>query len=74
MSFLDVRTPFFRPLRRRVIATAICLAWAVVELATGSVMWAILFGASGLYLSWQFFVVFSPATAGDDDDDETRAV
>ena len=72
MSFLDVRTPFFRPLWRRVIATAVCLAWAVVELVSGSVMWAIVFGASGLYLSWQFFVVFRPATDGDDD--ETRAV
>ena len=73
MSFLDVRTPFFRPLWRRVIATAACLAWAVVELLSGAVMWAILFGASGLYLSWQFFVVFRHATDGDDDD-ETRAV
>ena len=68
MSFLDVRTPFFRSLWRRVVATAVCLVWAVVELVTGSVMWAILFGASGLYLSWQFFVVSSSAT----DDDETR--
>ena len=71
MSFLDVRTPFFRPLWRRVVATAVCLVWAVVELATGSVMWAILFGASGLYLCWQFFLVSSPSTDGDDD--ETRA-
>ena len=71
MSFLDVRTPFFRPLWRRVVATAVCLVWAAVELATGSVMWAILFGASGLYLFWQFFVVSDPAS--DVDDDETRA-
>ena len=73
MSFLDVRTPFFRPLWRRVVATAVCLVWAVVELATGSVMWAILFGASGLYLCWQFFLVSDPATDGDDDDDGARA-
>ena len=71
MNFLDVQTPFFRPLWRRVIATALCLAWAVMELASGSVMWAILFGASGVYLFWQFFVDFNPATNGDDD--ETRA-
>lgn len=72
MSFLDVRTPFFRPLWRRVVATAVCLVWAMVELATGSVTWAILFGASGLYLCWQFFLVSDPAT-DDGDDDGTRA-
>ena len=60
MSFLDVRTPFFRPLWRRVIATTLCLAWAVAEALSGAVMWAIIFGAAGLYLAWQFFVDFEP--------------
>ena len=67
MNFFNVQTPFFRPLWRRVVTTAACLAWTVVEVASGSVMWAIIFGATSLYLAWQFFVVFSPASDGDDD-------
>ena len=54
---------------RRVVATVFCLAWAAMELATGAAMWAILFGAAGLYLAWQFFMVFSPAP--DDEGGET---
>ena len=65
MSFLDVQLPFFRPLWRRVITTAVCLAWAAVELLSGALMWAIIFGAAGFYLAWQFFVVFSPPSETD---------
>ena len=60
MGFFDVQTTFFRPLWRRIAATTVCLVWAVVELATGAVMWAMLFGAASAYLAWQFFVVFRP--------------
>ena len=58
MSLFDVRTPFFRPLWRRIAATGVCLAWATVEFTTGGVMWAMLFGAASIFLAWQFFVVF----------------
>ena len=37
-----------------------CLGWAVVELATGGVVWAFLFGAIGLYSAYGFFVTFNP--------------
>ena len=67
MSLFDVQTSFFRPLWRRMAVTTVCLAWAVMEGATGAVFWAILFGAAGLYLAWQFFVVFDPAPDGDED-------
>ncbi|MCY4452678.1 MAG: hypothetical protein OXC01_12075 [Immundisolibacterales bacterium] len=67
MSLFDVQTPFFRPLWRRVAVTVVCLAWAAMEVSTGAVFWAILFGAAGLYLAWQFFVVFDPAPDGDED-------
>ena len=60
MSLFDVQTPFFRPLWRRLAVTAVCLAWTAVEIATGEVMWAMIFGAAGLYLAWQFFVAFRP--------------
>ncbi len=67
MSFFDVRTPFFRPLWRRIAVTAVCLAWALVELATGAVIWATLFGAASAWLAWQFFVAFRlPADNGED--------
>ena len=66
MNFLDVQTPFFRPLWRRVVVTVVCLAWAAMEISTGAVFWAILFGAAGLYLAWQFFVVFNPPESHDD--------
>ena len=65
MGLFDVQTPFFRPLWRRIVVTAVCFVWAAVEIASEGVMWAILFGAAGLYLAWQFFVVFRPVP--DDD-------
>ena len=37
MSLLDVQTPFFRPLWRRVAVTAVCLVWAAIEVANGAV-------------------------------------
>ena len=66
MSFLNVRTPFFRPLWRRILATVICLGWALYELSSDSVFWAILFGAAGAHLAWQFFFLpFEEEPKGD---------
>jgi hypothetical protein len=45
---------------RRVLVVGICLGWAAVELVTGSVFWAILFGAAGVYCAHQFFLAFDP--------------
>ena len=67
MGFFDVHTPFFRPLWRRVAVTAVCIVWAAVELATGAVMWAMLFGAASAWLAWQFFVAFDPGSDRDED-------
>ncbi|MEM8554482.1 MAG: hypothetical protein AAGF71_06590 [Pseudomonadota bacterium] len=58
MAGLNVRVPFFRPLWRRVAVTAACFAWAVVETVWGHWAWAILMGAIGGYLTWEFFVAF----------------
>ncbi|GAB5374310.1 MAG: hypothetical protein AcusKO_07720 [Acuticoccus sp.] len=63
MSFFEVRTPFFRPMWRRVVATAICFGWALFELLSGAVFWAVLFGAAGAALAWQFFITFDDAPA-----------
>jgi hypothetical protein len=59
-SLFDLNHPFFRPLWRRVAVVAFCLGWAAVEIAAGSVFWAMLFGGIGLFAAWQFFVAFDP--------------
>ena len=60
-NWLDVQSPVLRPLWLRVVIVALCLGWALFELSGGAVFWSILFGAAGLYLGYQFFVVFDPA-------------
>lgn len=52
---VDPNAPFFRPLWVRVICVLLPLIWAMVELSTGNVFWAILFGAAGIYLGYQLF-------------------
>lgn len=64
MRFLDVSHPMFRPLWVRVVVVAVCLGWAAVELASGSVFWAILFGSAGAYLVYALFITFPPTDDG----------
>ena len=56
----DLKDPFFLPVWRRAVVVGLTLGWAVFELLTGSVTWAILFGAVGIYAFYQFFVVWNP--------------
>ncbi len=63
----ELRVPFFRPLWRRVLVSAICLGWGAFEFLTGAPFWAILFGAMGATAIWQFFLSGWP---GDHDDTE----
>lgn len=67
MKFLDVQHPFFIPLWRRIAVVAICLGWAGFELVAGSVFWALLFGALGLYCAHQFFIAFDPQQPAEKD-------
>jgi hypothetical protein len=57
-GLLDLRHPWFRPLWRRIAVVAVCLGWAGFEVWGGSVFWAILFGAAGLYAAWCFFIAW----------------
>jgi len=57
----DLQSPLLRPLWLRVLISTLALGWAGVELATGSVGWAIIFGAAGAWCVWQFFVVWDPS-------------
>lgn len=56
----DLDHPWFRPLWRRVLVTAIALGWGLVELASGSPGFALLFLALGAYAGWRLFVTFNP--------------
>jgi hypothetical protein len=60
MKFFDLQHPFYKPLWIRVLITAVCLGWTVVELLGGNVFWAILFGSVGVYAFYQFFIAFNP--------------
>lgn len=60
-KLFEVRHPIFRPLWRRVAVTALCVIWAAFEWSNGNTFWAILFGACGVHLLWQFFIRFDPA-------------
>ncbi|WP_299651294.1 DUF3329 domain-containing protein [uncultured Jannaschia sp.] len=56
----DLDNPFFRPLWLRIAIVVVTLGWALFELASGAVFWAILFGAVGLYAGYKFFIDFNP--------------
>ncbi len=56
----DLQHPWFKPLWRRVLVTAVCVFWTVLELYTGDPFWAMLFGALAAYSIWSFFFAFNP--------------
>lgn len=59
-NWLDVQSPVLRPLWLRVTIVGICAIWAIFEIISGSLFWAILFGAAAIYLGYQLLVVFDP--------------
>jgi hypothetical protein len=61
----DLQVPFFRPLWIRVAVVVVCLGWALFELASGAVFWAVIFGGMGGYAAYQFFVVWNPKEEDD---------
>lgn len=65
---LDVQSPALEPLWLRIAIAGGCLLWALREFAGGAGFWGVMFGAAGLYLCYQFFVVWDPKR--DDDDKE----
>ncbi|MCT4577093.1 MULTISPECIES: hypothetical protein [Donghicola] len=50
---IDPTDPFFAPLWRRIVIVALCLGWALFEVATGSPGWALMFGAAGAYAAFK---------------------
>ncbi|SFP76545.1 hypothetical protein [Tranquillimonas alkanivorans] len=63
-DFFNLDHPMFRPLWVRLLVVALLLGWALVEIGQGAYFWALIFGASGLYCAWGFFVTFDPDGKG----------
>jgi hypothetical protein len=59
-KFLDTDHPFFRPLWVRIVVVAVAAAWGILEIATGSPFWAILFLGLAAYAAWGFFFAQKP--------------
>ncbi|TPE54063.1 hypothetical protein FJM67_05465 [Maribrevibacterium harenarium] len=49
---------FFRPMWRRVLATALCGGWAILEWSSAQPLWAVLATGFTLYCLWNFFYKF----------------
>ena len=59
--------PWFRPLWRRVLVTALCAGWVVFELAySGDGFWTIIAGACAGYCLWSFFLSGDYRVGADD--------
>lgn len=59
-GWFDVQSPVLRPLWLRIAIVVFVFGWTVIEAVGGHLVWAAIFGAAGLYLAWQFFVVWNP--------------
>ncbi|MCV2870033.1 hypothetical protein OEW28_15485 [Defluviimonas sp. WL0002] len=55
-KFLDREHPIFRRLWVRVATVAAPLGWAVLEIAAGNPLWAVIFGALGGYALYELFL------------------
>ncbi|MEM9975084.1 MAG: hypothetical protein AAF771_12965 [Pseudomonadota bacterium] len=67
-SYFDVRSPFFRPLWRRLAIVAVCAVWLGFELLAGSLGWAAFVAAVTAFLAYEFFIAFDPAHYTDEDE------
>lgn len=59
-SMIDTDHPWFNPLWRRIAVTVFCLGMAGWDLWNGNTLWAMLFGALGLYCVWALILRFQP--------------
>lgn len=66
-KLLELRHPFFAPLWRRVLTTALCTGWAVIEFTSGGPFFGVLFTALALWTGYHFFLSFNPDDYKDPD-------
>ncbi|WP_417248994.1 hypothetical protein [Celeribacter sp.] len=57
-KFFDVRTPFMKPLWRRILFTTFTVGWGFFELANGATMFGLIFLAAGGFLIRELFIKF----------------
>lgn len=57
---LDLNHPFFIPLWRRIAVVAVTAGWAMVEFATGTPFFGVLFAAIAVWSAYSFFFAFDP--------------
>ena len=50
----DVQHPWFKPLWLRVAIVVFTFCWTGFELWNGNTLWAVFFGACGVYLAYQW--------------------
>ena len=51
----QLRHPFFKPVYRRVLVTALCFGWGLFEGYNGAMGWAAVFIGLALYCGYEFF-------------------
>ncbi len=49
---------FFQPFWRRVVVTAFCIIWSIVEWTTASPFWGIVTTGIAFYCYWSLFLNF----------------
>lgn len=69
MKLIDPANPFYRPLWVRVLIVAVCLGWALVEVANGAIVWAMFFAALGAYATWALLFTWKDPAASNDGED-----
>ena len=56
----DNEHPFFRPLWRRILIVAVCVAWSIFEFVNGATFWGVIALGFAAYGVWQFFLNYRP--------------
>jgi len=68
-SFFDVQSPALEPVWLRAAIVTACGVWGLMELSRGAVFWALVFGAAGAFLYYQFFMVWNPRDPEEEEDE-----
>lgn len=57
IRMLNLDSPFFYPLWRRVATLFVAFGWSLYEFAGGGIFWGLVFGALGGAAAWQFYTI-----------------
>lgn len=68
----DTSHAWFRPLWIRVLLLALSGGWGLVELATGSPGFAVIFLGIAGWVLWALFLTYAPAEQTREDDGDNR--